>query len=179
MIPGLIILGITAVAVFSGASLTSVLGAQALALLIWTAALGIAIRKKWPSGAVFETVSSHKWCAAAASFLVVAHVIVAIVTDPQKHRYFLFLEAPPPGAAAVASFTMGLVAYGLGYHRKRVGMLPGYRWKTFHGLTACLSAFFAVVHVIWLGNLVYNPLWQATFLLLFFGSVVLVAVRLR
>lgn len=179
MIPGLIVLVITAVAVFAGASLTSVLGIQALSLMIWTGALGLAIRRKWPSGAVYETVSSHKWCAAASIFLMVAHVIAAIVVDPQKHRYFLPLEAPPPGAAAVAALIMGLVAYGLGYYRKRVGMMPGYRWKTFHGLTASLSALFGITHVIWLGNLVYNPVWQVMFLLLLLGSVVLVAVRLR
>jgi predicted ferric reductase len=179
VVPGLIILVITVVAVFAGASVTSVLGIQALSLMIWTGALGLAIRRKWPSGAVFETVSSHKWCAAASVFLMVAHVIAAIVVDPQKHRYFIPFEAPPPGAAAVAALTMGLVAYGLGFYRKRVGMLPNYRWKTFHGLTAFLAAFFGITHVIWLGNLVYDPLWQVLFVLLFLGSVVLVAVRLR
>lgn len=179
MIPGTILLVITVVAMFAGASITSVLGVQALALLIWTGALGMAIRRKWPSGAVFETVASHKWCAAASVFLMTAHVIAALVTDPMKYRYFIPLEAPPPGAAAVGALVMGLVAFGLGHYKRHVGMMPGYRWKTFHGLCAVTSALFGVTHVIWLGNLVYDPLWQVTFALLVLGSVVLVAVRLR
>lgn len=179
MIPGIILLVITVVAVFAGASITSVLGVQALALLIWTGALGMAIRHKWPSGAVFETVTSHKWCAAASVFLMTAHVIAALVTDPAKYRYFIPFEAPPPGAAAVGALIMGLVAFGLGHYRKRVSMMPSYRWKTFHGLTAVISALLGLTHVVWLGNLVYDPLWQATFALLVLGSVVLVAVRLR
>ena len=179
MIPGIVLLAITVIAAYSGASITSVLGVQALALLIWTGALGMGIRRKWPSGAVFETVSSHKWCATAAVFLMTLHVMAAIVTDPIKYRYFIPFEAPPPGAAAVGALTMGLVAFSLGYWKRRVGMMPSYRWKTFHGLTAVTSALLGVAHVVWLGNLIYDPVWQLTFALLVTGSAALVALRLR
>lgn len=179
MIPGIILLGITAVAVIAGGSLTSVLGTQALAMLIWTGALGTAIRKKWPTGGVGETVTSHKWCGNATVFLMVLHIIAAIVSDPAKSRYFFPFDAPPPGAAGIGAALMGLTAFGLGYYRKHVKMLPGPRWKLFHGLTAVLAALLGITHVIWLNNLVYDPLWQSAFALLFVGSVILVAVRLR
>jgi predicted ferric reductase len=179
VIPGIVLLVITVVAGYSGASITSVLGVEALALLIWTAALGTAIRRRWPSGAVFETVSSHKWCAAATVFLMTLHAIAAIVTDPIKYRYFIPFEAPPPGAAAVGALIMGLVAFALGYYKRHVGMMPSYRWKTFHGLTAVISALLGVTHVVWLGNLIYDPVWQVTFALLVLGSAALVTMRLR
>jgi hypothetical protein len=60
-----------------------------------------------------------------------------------------------------------------------VGMMPSYRWKTFHGLTAVISALLGVTHVVWLGNLIYDPVWQLTFALLVTGSAALVAMRLR
>lgn len=179
MIPGIILLVIAAVAVFAGASVTSVLGVQALSMVIYTGALGFAIRRKWPSGAVFETVASHKWCGNAAIFLMFIHVVAAIVTDPIKSRYFFTFEAPPPGAAGIASITMALITFGLGYYRKHVNMLPSYRWKTFHGLTALLSVLFAMAHLVWLNNLIYSPVWQLVFALLLIGSAAMVAVRLR
>jgi predicted ferric reductase len=179
VIPGIVLLAITVVAAFAGGSVTSVLGVQALALLIWTGALGIAIRRKWPTGAASETVNSHKWCAAAAVFLMTAHAIAAVVTDPMKYRYFIPFEAPPPGAAAVGALTMGVVTYSLGHFRKRVKMLPSARWKFFHGLCAVTAALLGMTHVVWLGNLIYSPLWQVAFILLFIGCAVLVTVRLR
>ena len=178
-IPGIILLGIAIVALVSGGSIISVLGAQALALLIWTGALGMAIRRKWPTKGVSETIQSHKWCGPAAVFLMLVHVLAAVVVDPTKSYYFIPFSAPPPGAAGSAGLIMGLTAFCLGYYKKHTGKMSSERWKLFHGMTAVFAVLFGLIHTMWLENLIYDLWWQLAFFGLFVGSSVLVTVRLR
>lgn len=143
--------------------LLSITGVQSAGLLLYTVALATKLKSPdSPFG-----VPLHRWVGFSLVGFVCAHVVLALMSNPQNYLLLTFVDAPARGAAATAALLCWLAALLLGEFRRQSG-LNAKRWRPFHVGLAWLGAIFALAHILWIDQLVNEGVW----LLLFAGIVV-------
>jgi predicted outer membrane protein len=143
--------------------LLSITGTQAAGLLLFVVALGTRARSK---AAPFG-IPLHRWVGLSLVALVIIHVTLAMITNPDNYQLLLFWDAPPRGAAATGALIFWLCVIGLGEYRKH-SQLPHDKWRLIHSGLAWLGSIFAFAHILWIDQLVNSGAW----LLLFAGILV-------
>lgn len=139
--------------------LLSLTGVQMAGLLVYTAALATRFKSR---GSEFG-VPLHRWVGTGLALWMVCHVILALASNPDFANNFLIFDATPRAAAGIGAFVCIAFALVLGEFRARMSLSPN-QWKTLHVGLAWLSGLLAFSHIVWINQLVNEPIWVILFL---------------
>jgi predicted outer membrane protein/DMSO/TMAO reductase YedYZ heme-binding membrane subunit len=140
-------------------------GIQASGLLAYTMVLATRFRSKISEFGV----PLHRWVAFGTLFLVLGHILLALMADPANIRLLYFLDAPPRGAAASGAVICLLLSAGLGEFRRKLKLKANW-WSFIHTLSSWLTGILAFAHILWVDKLVNHPMWLIVFVSLVFLS---------
>lgn len=152
--------------------LVTLTGMVAAGLLVFTLAVGTRLRHRGYG------VPVHRYAGESTAVAVAAHMLCVLAVNPDNAWLFVIPDAPPNGAAGTGAALCLMAVMGLGVWRKQSGMPPG-RWRAAHVTVAWLAGLLALAHVVWIGQLVYVPVWAGYLAALAVGAVVMVGTRPR
>lgn len=135
----------------------SLTGTQACGLFAYTIALGTQFRRRGEFG-----VPLHKWVGGLLLFFLVIHIILALLVNLDNVWLLTIWYAPSRGAAATGALLCIVVVMSLGNFRQKFGLKPD-AWRFFHVVIAWMGALLAFCHVLWIDQLVNDPLWLVLF----------------
>jgi predicted outer membrane protein len=157
----------TLVYVFGGAReqtsilghLISITGLIAGGLLVYVSIVGTRFRARNTEFGV----PLHKWLGGGLLGVLLLHILFIILVNPENMLLLtLWINGTAPGTAGTSAFICLLIAWGLGVLRQPSRLSAG-RWRTAHTVFAWSSALFALTHVLWIDQLVNDPLWLIVF----------------
>lgn len=134
-------------------------GVQSAGLLVYTSVVGTRFRAKSSEFGV----PFHRWLGTSVLVVVLLHIILVIIADPNNVTIFTELGNTARGMAAVSALVCILLTLGLGVYRHKL-KLNASRWRIAHVMLAWSSAIFALAHILWIDQLVNDPLWLVVFM---------------
>lgn len=147
------------------ARLLSLTGVQACGLMIYTACIG----SRFKSRTSEFGVPLHRWLGTGTVLFLLIHVILALMVDPDNIWILTLIDAPARGAAGAAALLCIGLSLCLGEFRSKLKLSPP-TWRVMHVLLSWSAMIFALAHILWIDQLVNDPLW-----LLLFGCIGLAA----
>lgn len=146
--------------------LVTVTGVQSAGLLVYTAVIGT----RFKSRVAEFGVPFHRWIATSCFGLVLVHILLVLVADPNNVVIFTVLGAPARGAAAVGALIYLGIAIALGIWRRQ-SRLNAVHWRIAHVSAAWASGIFALAHILWIDQLVNDTLWLIVFMCILLTAV--------
>lgn len=150
-------------------------GIVALSLLAIVLVLPARVRSLVSAFGIEQILRGHRMLALAAAILVVAHLVLALATDPRGIAVLDLRDTTAAAWAATIS-TLALIAtIALALRRRR--RQPRYEgWRLSHIALAAIVLVAAWLHVWWIDQLVEHPL-IATWFILLAAAVFAIAMR--
>jgi predicted outer membrane protein len=142
--------------------------------MVYTMAIGSRFKSKTSEFGV----PLHRWAGTGTVLLLLIHVLLAMMVSLDNLYILTIFNAPAKGAAGMSALVCIGLALCLGEFRTYLKFSPK-RWRFFHVLLSWSAGIFALAHILWIDQLVNDPLWLVLFMCIGAAALIMWLTRAK